>query len=181
MMNTRKTVTFSIFITITCLLQFLSTYINFIGFPITLSLIPIILGGALYGIGFASTLGLSFGVFVSLMVILGLDPSGATMFSMHPFITIGICLLKGCIAGYLSALVYKSINNKKVAVVVSSATATLANTISFLIVLYFFFDSSFSAVLSILLSINFIIELISNIVIAPMLLPLLNKRKHKTI
>ena len=180
-MNTRKTVTFSIFITITCLLQFLSTYINFIGFPITLSLIPIILGGALYGVGFASALGLSFGVFVSLMVILGLDPSGATMFSMHPFITVGICLFKGCVAGCLSALVYKSISNKKVAIVVSSATATLSNTISFLVVLYCFFDHSFSSVLSILLSVNFIIEFIANIIIAPMILPLLNKRRHKTI
>lgn len=180
-MNARKTVTFSIFIAITCLLQFLSTYINFIGFPITLSLIPIIIGGALYGIGFASALGLSFGVFVSLMVILGLDPSGATMFSMHPIITIGICLFKGCIAGCLSALVYKTIENKKVAIVVSSATATLANTISFLIVLYFFFDHSFSSVLSILLSVNFIIEFITNIVIAPLLLPIINKRRHKTI
>ena len=146
-----------------------------------MSLIPIILGGALYGVGFASALGLSFGVFVSLMVILGLDPSGTTMFSMHPFITVGICLFKGCVAGCLSALVYKSISNKKVAIVVSSATATLSNTISFLVVLYCFFDHSFSSVLSILLSVNFIIEFIANIIIAPMLLPLLNKRRHKTI
>ena len=180
-MNTRKYITLSIFIAITCLLQILSTYINFVGLPITLSLVPVIVGGAMYGVWFGSILGLSFGVMVSLIVILGLDPMGLTMFSMHPFITIGICLFKGFIAGCLGALVYKKIDIKKVAIVISSLTATLANTISFVIVLLLCFDKTFSEVISLLLSVNLLIEIIVNMVLAPSLLPILNKRRHKTI
>ena len=180
-MNTRKYVTISIFIAITCLLQIISTYINFVGLPITLSLVPIIIGGAMYGVSFGSILGLSFGVIVSLMVVLNVDPTGAIMFSMHPFITIGICLFKGLLAGFLGALVYKKINNKKVAIVISALTATLANTISFVVLLCLFFDTKFSMITSILLSFNFLIEIITNCVLAPSLLPILNKRKHKTI
>ena len=180
-MNTRKFVAVSIFIAITCLLQILSTYINFMGFPITLSLIPIIIGGALYGVGFGSILGLSFGIIVCLMVILGLDPAGATMFSQNWLATIFVCLFKGLAAGFMGALIYKLINNKKVAIIVSSLIATLTNTITFIIVLFLFFDYSFSTAISLLLSINFLLEIIINVVIAPSLLPILNKRKHKTI
>lgn len=180
-MGTRKYVTISIFIAITCLLQVLSTYINFMGFPITLSLIPIIIGGALYGLGFGSVLGLSFGVVVCLMVILGLDPAGAAMFTQNWLATVFVCLFKGLAAGFVGALVYKYINNKKVAIIVSSLIATLTNTISFIVVLFLFFDYSFSTAISLLLSINFLLELIVNVVVAPSLLPILNKRKHKTI
>lgn len=180
-MDTKKYITLSIFIAITCFLQILSTYINFMGLPITLSLIPLIIGGAIYGIKFGCVLGLSFGIMVSLMVILNIDPTGAVMFSMHPFITIGICLFKGFIAGFLSSLVYKKIINKKVAIVISALTATLANTISFVVLLCLFFDTEFSTITSILLSINFLIEITTNMILAPSLFPMLNKRKHKTI
>ena len=180
-MKTRKYVTLSIFIAITCLLQVLSTYINFIGLPITLSLIPIVIGGALYGISFGCILGLSFGIMVSLMVIFGIDPTGAIMFSMHPFITVGICLIKGLFAGFIGALVYKKMNNKKVAIVLSALTATLTNTILFVTALFIFFDTKFSTITSILLSLNFLIEIVVNVILAPSLLPIINKRRHKTI
>ena len=180
-MSTRKYVTYSIFIAITCLLQLLSTYINFIGLPITLSLIPVIIGGALYGVQFGSILGLSFGIIVALMVVFGVDPTGAVMFSMHPFITVGICLLKGMLAGMFGALIYKKINNKKVAIIIDALITTLSNTILFVIVLFLFFDAKFSTITSILLSVNFLIEIIINTILAPSLLPIINKRRHKTI
>lgn len=180
-MKTRKYIAVSIFVAITCFVQILSTYINFIGLPITLSLIPVIIGGALYGVGFGTLLGLCFGIIVTLMVILGIDPTGAMMFSMHPIVTVSICLIKGVIAGFLGALVYKSIKNKKVAIVIGSLITTLSNTISFVIVLFIFFDAKFSAITSILLSMNFVVEIIVNLIIPPTILSALNKRKKQTI
>lgn len=180
-MKQRKQIIYIVFITLTILLQFLSTAINFVGIPITLSLIPIIIGGAMFGTTFATTLGLTFGITVIIMVLLGLDPTGATMLQANPLITIFICLFKGTLAGFLSSIVYKSISNKKVAIISSAITATLSNTISFLIVLFFFFDTSLSYIISILLSVNFLIELLTNTILSPYLLPLINKRRHKTL
>ena len=163
----KKNITLIIFITITIVIQSLSTFINIGGFPVSLSMIPIIVGGAIFGTGFGSLLGLIFGIIVSLTVLLGLDPTGAVMFSIHPFITIGICLIKGLAAGFVSSLLYKIIDNKKIAIIVSAISATITNTLLFLITLALFFDSSFSIIISTLLSINFLIELIVNTVISP--------------
>lgn len=163
----KKKITLIIFITITIAIQTLSTFINIGGFPVSLSMIPIIIGGAIFGIGFGSLLGLLFGIIVIIMVLIGLDPTGNVMFSIHPIITISICLIKGLAAGFVSSVLFKIIENKKVAIIVSSISATITNTILFLLTLSLFFDSSFSIVISTLLSINFLIELIVNIIIAP--------------
>lgn len=163
----KKKITLIIFITITIVIQSLSTFINIGGFPISLSMVPIIIGGAVFGVGFGSLLGLIFGIIVSLTVLLGLDPTGTVMFSIHPLITIGICLIKGLAAGFISSLLYKIINNKKIAIIISAVSATITNTLLFLITLALFFDSSFSVIISTLLSINFLIELIINTLISP--------------
>ena len=57
------------------------------------------------------------------MVITGADPSGATMFSAHPIITVLTCLIKGILAGYLSALTYKclKVKNEKIRVAIGKA------------------------------------------------------------
>lgn len=175
----KKKITLIIFITLTIAIQSLSTFINIGGFPVSLSMIPIIIGGSLFGIEFGSLLGLIFGIIVSIMVLTGLDPTGTVMFSIHPFVTIGICLIKGLAAGFISSALYKIIDNKKIAIIVSAVSATITNTLLFLITLALFFDSSFSIIISTLLSINFLIELIVNITISPACLYVIKNKKHR--
>ena len=180
-MKTKRFATLTIFSAIIIVLQIIATYINFGGFPITLTLIPIIVAGAVYGPYIGTLMGIIFGVIVSLMVIVGADPSGAIMFSSHPFITVITCLLKGALAGLLGAIAYKTIKNNKVGIIVDAVVTPVANTLILYISLILFFDSSFAAMIAAFMSINFIIELIINVIIAPGLVNLINRAKSRKI
>lgn len=175
--KTKKLVTLSLFAAIIVVLQIIATFVNFGGFPITLTLVPIIVAGAIYGPLTGGVMGLVFGSIVDVMVLTGLDPSGATMLSMHPIITMSLCLIKGCLAGLISGLAYKLIANKKVAIFVAAFLAPVVNTSVFFIGLILFFDAGFTALIAGLTSINFIIELVIDILLAPGILRIINMRK----
>lgn len=174
-MKTKRFAILSVFAAVIVILQILATYINFGGFPITLTLIPIIVAGAIYGPQIGILMGLVFGVIVDIMVITGADPSGAIMLSSHPIITILTCLIKGALAGFLGSLVYKLINNKKIGIIVDAIITPVINTATLYITLIIFFESSFAAMVAAFMSINFVIELLINVLIAPGLLSLIKR------
>ncbi|MCD7873086.1 MAG: energy-coupled thiamine transporter ThiT, partial [Clostridiales bacterium] len=62
--NTKKLVGIGLFTAIVVVLQLLGSFIKFGTFSISLVLIPIVVGTALYGIGAGAWLGLAFGVTV---------------------------------------------------------------------------------------------------------------------
>lgn len=183
-MNSKRTkliTEISIFSTIIVILQVLATFINFGSFPITLTLIPIIVGAAVYGPLVGMILGLVFGLIVDIMVITGLDPSGLTMFSMHPFITILTCLIKGGLAGLMSGITYKYLTNinPKIRIILSSAICPIINTLIFALSLILFFDESIKILIGTFISINFVIEILINILIAPGLTNLIEHNKKR--
>lgn len=167
MNRNKKFALLTVFICLVVVLQIIATFINFGGFPITLTLIPIIISGVVLGKKEAAIVGFSFGVITSIMVITGLDPSGSLMLSINPIITIITCLLKGTLAGYLSASVYNLIQNKKVGLIVSSAIAPIINTLTLTISIILFFEGTFQTFIMMFITINFLIELITNILLAP--------------
>ena len=171
----------SIFSAIVVVLQIIATFINFGSFPITLTLIPIIVAGCVYGISAATILGLVFGIIVDIMILLGADPSGATLFSIHPFIILFACLLKGALAGLLSSLTFKLINktNTRLAIYLSSIVCPIVNTFTLYVFLILFFDSSIKALIGAFVSINFLIELILNILISPFLVNLIIRNRNR--
>ena len=178
-MKTKKFAVISIFAGLIIVLQILATYINFGGFPITLTLIPIIIAGAIYGPVIGALMGLVFGIIVSVMVVIGADAAGMIMFVAHPFITITTCLLKGTIAGLLGSLVYKTIRNNKLGIILSAIVTPFTNTLILYITLILFFDTSFTAMISAFVSINFIVELLINVLVAPGLLGLIKRIKSR--
>ncbi|MBR3251749.1 MAG: hypothetical protein IKF80_08550, partial [Erysipelotrichaceae bacterium] len=151
-------------------------------FPITLTLIPIIVGAAVFGPYVGLLLGSVFGIVVAIMVVTGADPSGATMLAIHPVITISVCILKGALAGLVSGLIYKALKgeNEKLAIILAAAAAPLTNTVTLFVTLILFFDSKFTVMVSALMSINFLIELMTNVVLAPGLLGLIHKWQKRT-
>jgi len=178
-LKTRTTIT--IFAAIVVVLQCIATFINFGAFPITLTLIPIIVAGAIYGPAIGCLMGTVFGIVVALMVITGADPSGATMLATRPIVTISVCIIKGALAGLVSAIVYKLLKNKNegLAIVLASAAAPIVNTGTLFLCLIIFFGSSFTIMLAALTSLNFIIELLTNILLAPGLLSLIHSREKR--
>lgn len=178
-MKTRKIAVISIFAGIIIVLQLLSTYINFGSFPITLTLIPIIVGGATFGPWIGSFLGLVFGIIVSLMVVVGADPSGAIMFAKHPIITVMTCLVKGMLAGLIGSLIYKKTKNKKIGIIISAIITPITNTFILYLSLLLFFDTNFTVLISAFVSINFLLELAINVIISPGLLNVIVRAQNR--
>ena len=180
-MKTKKIASISIFSALIIILQTISTNINFGGFPITLTLVPIIISGAVYGVAFGTLMGLVFGVCVSVMVVVGADPNGATMFAYHPAVTIAICLVKGVLSAFLGSYIYRKVKNKKIGILLSAITTPVVNTLTLFVGLILFFDYGFSSLIAGVTSINFIIEVLLNVAIAPALLPLIIKTTKRYV
>lgn len=181
MKNNKEIAIVSIFGALIVILQLLSNNIKFGAFPITLTLIPIILGGSILNKRVGSILGFIFGLIVLALVIIGADQEGYVMFSLHPLVTSCICIFKGILTGFVSSLVYEkfSIKNDKIAIILASFVAPIINTGSLCIGLILFFESNFAILLSTLMSINFIIELLINVLLAPSLLILIKRYKNR--
>ena len=148
-------------------------------FSITLSLVPIIIGAAVYGTGTGAMLGLIFGLVVMISGIAGWD-GGATMvlLSQNAFATVFGCIAKGVLAGWISALVYKALEKKqpKTAVIVSGIVCPIVNSGVFVLIMITFFMSTLEAwaggqkilyyVLFVMTGLNFLIELAINVALA---------------
>ncbi len=118
-------------------LQALSVSIRFGVFTITLVLVPIIVGSALYGSIAGAWLGFVFGVVVLMTdagVFLAVNVPG----------TIIVCLLKGIMAGLFAGCVYHALSSKNrlTAVIAAGIAAPVVNTGIFLIgCRLFFYDT----------------------------------------
>lgn len=149
------------------------------GFSISLVLIPIVLGAALYGPKAGAFLGLTFGVVVVINCITGTDVGGAMVFQANPILCILVVLGKGTLAGLSSGLVYKLLKywNGYAAMVAAAVICPVVNTGVFIICMWLFFIDVLAAwagggdilgyVLSGLVLCNFVPELVINIAFAP--------------
>ncbi len=116
--NTRTIVGLGLLTAIVVVLQFIGASIRFGTFSISLVLMPIVVGAALYGVWAGAWLGLVFGIVVLL------SGDAAFFMSVNPFGTIVTVILKGALAGALAGLVYKLLSGKqttgKAAMIISS-------------------------------------------------------------
>lgn len=159
---------------IVIVLQALAVGIRFGVFSITLVLVPIVVGAALYGQWAGAWLGFVFGV-----VVLFTD-AGAFLAINIPG-TIVTCILKGAVAGLAAGFVYKLIEKKErtVAVVTSAIVAPVCNTGIFLLGCYLFFfgtikewaaaagfESASLFMVTSFVGMNFLVELSVNLVLS---------------
>ncbi|MDE7303956.1 MAG: ECF transporter S component [Oscillospiraceae bacterium] len=122
---------------IVIVLQALAIGIRFGTFSITLVLIPIVVGAALYGWKAGAWLGFVFGV-----VVLMTD-AGAFLAVSVPG-TVITCILKGVLAGVAAAAVYRLLENKNrwAAILAAAIVCPVVNTGVFLLgCLIFFYDT----------------------------------------
>lgn len=96
----------------------------------SLVLIPIALGGMLYGPLAGGFLGLVFGFITLMYGVTGADPFTAILLNDHPIITSLLCLGKGTFAGLFSGLAFMLLKrvNEYVGVFVSAAITPIVNT-----------------------------------------------------
>lgn len=156
-------------------LQLLGQFIKFGPVSISLVLVPIVVGAALYGPTAGAVLG---GVF---SVVVLLQPDTAFFYGFSVFGTIVTVLAKGCLAGYLAGLSYRAIakKNSVAAVFTAAAVCPIVNTGIFFLGCRLFFWSAmaelgggnaFMFVITTMIGFNFIAELGANIICAPIIM-----------
>lgn len=187
--KTQKMVGLAIFTAVIIVLQLVSTFVRFGPFSITLSLIPIVVGAAVYGKGAGAYLGGVFSVVVLICCITGADAGGAVVWNANPFLCTLVCMLKGIAAGFVAGLVYRLIAPKSVigGAVVAAIVSPIVNTGIFYLGLALFFqpillewtggtDVLYNIIVG-LLGVNFLVELGVNVVLSPIVVRILKAVK----
>lgn len=151
----------SILSAVTIILTLISNSIVIGGISINLGLIAIILAGILVGPLSGAFVGLINGAFALL--------SAQAFFAISPLGTVLVCLLKTSVAGLVCGLIYRLLKNKNelVAIIVSAMLVPIINTSLFIVGSLFFFNGAFGNLISIFVSINFVVELLVNAVLIP--------------
>lgn len=177
----KKMATIALLIAMIVVLQFVGSMIPPIGgmFSISLVLIPIVVGAALYGPSAGAMLGAAFGVMVAINCATGADPGGQMVFQSNAIVCIIVVMSKGILAGLSAGAVYKLLcrMNGYFAMLCSAIICPLVNTGVFLLCMNVFFKDVltvwadgkdiFVYMLSGIVLCNFAPELIINIVFSP--------------
>lgn len=184
--RTRRLASLALLTSLILILQAACTVLLHLGlFPVTLALIPIVVGAAMYGPAAGAYLGGVFGVVVFLTAVLGLDPNGYVLFSARPLMTAVLDLLKGVLAGGVSGLVYAALGRKAPVAggIAASLAAPVVNTGVFAVGLALFYPEVlrqwgggsnlvYGAVL-LIVGVNFFFELVANAVLSTVVIRVL--------
>lgn len=185
--KTKNMVGVGLFTAIVVVLQFLGGGIKFGVFSISLVLVPIVVGSAVYGWKAGAWLGFAFGAAVLL------SGDAAAFLAIDPLATVLVVLVKGTCCGLFAGLVYLLLSkiHQVMAVFTAAIVCPVVNTGIFLLGCRFFFLETVAAwgaamgyenaaayMFLGLAGINFVIELGVNIVLAPVIVRLIKLGKR---
>ena len=199
--DTRTLTGMALLTAVVVILQLLGSFVRFGPFSISLVLIPIVVGAALYGAWAGAWLGFVFG-----MVVL-FQPDTGVFLTISPLGTILVVLVKGALAGLCAGLVYRALSkvsakkenpskDKKkphadLAVIAAAVVCPVVNTGIFLLGCLVFFlptISEWAAAMGFesvgrymifgLVGGNFLFELLFNIILSPVIVRLIKVGRH---
>lgn len=185
--KTRRLVGLALFSAIVVVLQLLGSFVHFGVFSISLVLVPIVVGAALYGTAGGAWLGFVFGV-----TVLFSGDAGVFLAVNVPGTVITV-LAKGIAAALVAGLSYNLLErkNQTAAVAVSAVLCPLVNTAVFLIGCFLFFlptirswagDASLARFLIFgLVGANFLVELGVNVLLSPTIVRLISIGRKESI
>ena len=185
--GTRRLTGMAILTAIVIVLQLLGSFIRFGPFSISLVLVPIVIGAALYGAWAGGWLGFVFGAVVLL------SGDAAAFLAVNPAGTIITCLVKGFLAGLCAGLVYNLINgkNETLAATAAAVVCPVVNTGVFLIGCKLFFMETISGwaaamgfenvgtyMIVGLVGLNFLFEMLVNVILSPVIIRLIHAARR---
>ena len=188
--KTKKIVGIGLFTAIVLVLQFIGGSIRFGIFSISLVLVPIVVGAAVYGWQAGAWLGFAFGVTVLL------TGDAAAFMAVNVLGTVITVLVKGAACGLCAGLVYRLLerHSKVLAVIGAALTCPVVNTGIFLLGCKLFFYETISAwgaglgfpnaaayMFLGLAGTNFLVEVGANILLAPVITRLIRFGKKETV
>ncbi len=189
--NILRMVELALLAALVVVLQFMGSFIKIGPLPMSLVLVPIVIGAFLLGPKAGAFLGAVFGVMTMIMGIAGVDAFSALLWSANPICFILICVLKATLAGLGAGLIYKGLQKLfkgkylTLVTVLASVSAPIINTGIFVLGMFlcFFntmtslpsmfpdafgqFSSAVQVVFIGLAGVNFIGEFIVNLVLSP--------------
>ena len=185
-LQTERLVLMALFTALVAVLSYFGGFIKIGGLAsISLTLIPVVLGSALIGPLAGAWLGGVAGV------VFFATADAAFWFGLSVPGTIITVLVKGALSGYLAGIAYKLLEkfNRYIAVIVSAVVCPVVNTGVFLLgcLVFFMYAVSGGAVaegmsigaylIIFFVGLNFVFELLLNIIVSPAILRLINIRK----
>lgn len=191
--KTRRMVVLSILTALVVVLQLVASNIMIGTFPLTLTLVPVVIGSALCGPKAGAWLGGVFGVVVLVMCIIGVDAGGSVLWNANPFLTAVICIGKGALAGFCAGLAYTAVAKKNSlgGVITAAVVSPVVNTGTFIIGLTVLFNpilvswagdagsDVITYILVVLVGVNFLLELTLNLVLSTVIERIINYRVRR--
>ena len=184
----------ALFTAIVFVLSYFSSYIKFGTFSITLALVPIVIGAALYGRAAGTWLGFVFGMAVLI------SGDAAAFLSINFAGTILVVLLKGMLAGFIAGTIYKAVEEVSIplGVFFAAVLCPVVNTGVFLLGSAVFFMDTMRAwsegmgfgsnivgfMIFGLVGVNFLLEILVNMILSPVIVRLIQvgtKAKIKSV
>lgn len=170
----------SILAALIVVLQLMSYGIKIGTFNLSLVLIPLVVGGVLFGARSGAVLGFIFGVVVVICCITGMDIGGNVLWNVNPWLTALVCLLKGTAAGFAGGAVaqlFRKANKPFLGVLAAAIVVPIVNTGLFVLGMWFLFRDTLTAwaggqeivsyVFVGLIGVNFLVEFAINLVLSP--------------
>ncbi len=177
----RYMVELALFSALIVLLQLLSNVFKIGGVPITLSLVPLVIGAAKRGPLAGTILGFILGL-VNFASTFADGSLTLFLFQSSPFLYILVCFGKTMLAGLAAGWIYRALARKSsfLSVCLASVSAPVVNTGLFFVMMLCFFRTPLieffggniggnivSFILITLIGINFLVELLLNAVLCP--------------
>ena len=191
--KTQRLTGLALFTAIIVVLQIISTFVKFGPFSITLTLVPIVVGAAIYGPKAGAYLGGVFGLVAVIASITGMDPGGATFWAAQPLFTVLTILVKGCLAGLVSGLVYRALERRNgvAAAIVAAIVCPLVNTGIFVLAVFTLFHELLVSmaggtdllffVMVAMVGVNFLVEFAVNLVVSPVIVRIIDARRRMSV
>ena len=181
MSKTKKLTYFAILTALVVVLQFTANAVKIGAVTLNFVLVPLIVCGMVLGAAYAIALGAIIGVIILLSGVIGMDGFTNVLFGEAPVVITLVCVLKTALAGLAGALIFKFFykRHKLLGTFLSAAATPIVNTGVFVLgmltitsslVSNGYIDGGKQALVAIcvgLVGVNFVFELILNLVLAP--------------
>lgn len=184
--NVKQLTVLGLLTALVIVLQFVGLALRPTGFfNITLCLVPMVVGAALYGVKAGAWLGFVFGVMVTLT-------DSAPFMVVNAPATIAVCILKGALAGLAAGAVYRPLAKKNIyaATITAGVVCPVVNTGVFALGCLAFFmptiaewglaqgvENSVYYLFAFVIGVNFFIELAVNLVLGAAIVVIIKEAK----
>jgi len=190
-MKTQNLTAMSILLALVIILQLFATFIPMKPFNLNLTLIPIVVGAALYGKKSGALLGFAFAFVVMITYITGSAAFGHILWQASPVMITVITLFRGAATGFCAGAVYDLFKQKSnyFAGIISAIVAPIVNTGIYCLAMIFVFNDILSAkagganaiyfLIFGMVGVNFLIELAINTLLSPAIVRIIGVRQKK--